>query len=84
MNQVVYTTIEAQRLIDGTVYTVYGIAAYRLQNSTDNAHEPERRIAFVEDISTDRAETDALAELCNRLELAPQQLREVAEDFTDR
>ena len=40
-----------------------------------------RTILCIEDISTDRTAVEKLTDLCNRLELEPGQLTDVAEDF---
>ena len=56
-----------------TEYVTYGIAV-KLEDSIINS---------VSDISTDEAKVLALAELCNRQNLHPMQLKEVVEDILD-
>ena len=40
-----------------------------------------RTVASVEDISTDRRSVEELARMCDKLDLDPAQLKDVAEDF---
>lgn len=56
-----------------TEYVAYGIAVEFEGSVIDTAS----------DISTDKAKVLALAELCNRQNLHPMQLKEVVEDMLD-
>ena len=56
-------------------YTAYGIKVFEISESG------ERCIISLPDVSTDKAFVEALAYLCNKEELSPMHLFDVAEDF---
>ena len=53
----------------------YGIAL------TDGIEGSEIVLETISDLSNDRKAVEALVEKCNRLELAPEQLRDVIDDM---
>jgi len=73
MKNLTYTTLTEKYIVSGTEFTAYGIAVYDIPNRSI--------IASFRDISPDIAEVNKLAELCCTLELDPQQLADVVEDF---
>ncbi len=64
-------TAEPRTTEDGVNYTAFGIAAM----------SGEETLASVADISASREEVESLAERCTRNRLAPEQLRDVVEDY---
>ncbi len=64
-----YKLISREVTIDGENYVTYGVSC---------------ETASVDDISADKGRVEDLVELCNRLDLAPEHIFDVAEDFVCR
>ena len=70
-----YCVVSEKYIIDSKEYDSYGIAAVEISNGFPNV------IASVHNCSCYIDDMTKLAELCNRLELSPKHLYDVAEDM---
>lgn len=70
-----YVVVESRYFNGEAPYISYGIALAEEQDGTLEVFDS------VADISTDRAEVESLADVCNTFQLDPIHLRDVAEDF---
>ena len=67
-----YRIFEETRISEGTEYEAYGVAAF---------NESGELVAVVPDITSVREKAHSLAQLCERHNLSPCHLNDVAEDF---
>lgn len=74
---VVYGIIEEKYIIDDTVRTSYGIAAYADPKEDGGATV----ISSAHDITTDKHKLSELISICNQQELSVIHLSDVIEDF---
>ncbi len=79
MNRISYAIIQEEYGIPTHSHISYGLAAYV---ETDGAEMPTI-LATVSNITSRRADLEALADLCNRLELSIVHMRDVVEDFME-
>lgn len=75
MEEHLYITIETSFTFDGAVETTYGIA---LAEMTDGQAVI---LESVPDLSPEEERVQSLAELCTKLNLSPEQLHDVVDDF---
>ena len=68
-----YALLESTKELDGATYRCYGVRLCYAGAEID-----------VEDLSLNRKEVEELVKLCNDLELSPQHLHDVLEDFLAR
>lgn len=70
-----YILIKSSYTLGEDEYTTYGIAL------ADIGEDGANLIESVNDLSCDRDKVERLAELCTKLELSPEHLGDVIDDF---
>ena len=73
MKKIKYEIMEEKNVLEGTIWTVYGIAVYNEEN-----HE---LIASVRNVSSNKEQITLFVERCNHLQLSPIHLQDAIEDF---